>query len=87
MMPEESGFDILRSLHVELVPLPPVIMLSAVIGLQQRLEAQELGVTQYMTKPTTPKQLVDAIHRVLENAREKGKRLQNTQLPPKTYSN
>jgi DNA-binding response OmpR family regulator len=42
MMPERSGFDIYRSLQVVLVPMPPVIMLSAVTGIEQQLEARVL---------------------------------------------
>jgi DNA-binding response OmpR family regulator len=65
MMPDRSGFDIFRALQVVLVPMPPVIMLSAVTGLEQQLEARDLGVAKYMTKPTTPAKLVVAIKEVL----------------------
>ena len=65
MMPDRSGFDIFRSLQVVLVPMPPVIMLSAVTGLEQQLEARDLGVTKYLTKPTTPTKLVEVIKQVL----------------------
>ena len=54
IMPEYSGFDILRGLHVILVPLPPVIMLSAVTGIQQQIQARGLGAVKYITKPTNP---------------------------------
>jgi DNA-binding response OmpR family regulator len=65
MMPDRSGFDIFRALQVVLVPIPPVIMLSAVTGLEQQLEARDLGVAKYITKPTTPAKLVVAIKEVL----------------------
>ena len=65
MMPGRSGFDIYRALEVVLVPLPPVIMLSAVTGIDQQLQARELGITKYITKPTTPAKLVAAIKEVL----------------------
>lgn len=68
MMPGRSGFDILRSLMVVLSPMPPVIMLSAVTGFEQQVEARELGVTRYLTKPTTPQKLLDAIHDVLNGS-------------------
>ena len=88
MMPDRSGFDILRSLHVDMVPLPPVIMLSAVLGMTQRLEAQELGVARYLTKPTTPAQLVEAIRQVMEAAKEKKSKWQHdTKLPPEPFLN
>jgi DNA-binding response OmpR family regulator len=40
-------------------------MLSAVTGFDQQLQARELGITKYMTKPTTPAKLVTAIREVL----------------------
>jgi DNA-binding response OmpR family regulator len=65
MMPGRSGFDILRALQVVLVPLPPVIILSAVTGFEQQLYAREMGVAKYITKPTTPQKLIEAINEVL----------------------
>lgn len=65
MIPERSGFDILRSLHVVLVPLPPVIVLSAITDVKKKVEARDLGVAKYLTKPTTPDRLVKAIRDVL----------------------
>jgi DNA-binding response OmpR family regulator len=71
MMPERSGFDILRALKVALVPMPPVIMLTAVTGLEQQIEASELGVTKYITKPTTPNKLLDSITKILSEQRQR----------------
>ena len=65
MMPVRTGFDILRSLQVVLVPMPPVIMLTAVTAFEKQVEARELGVTRYLTKPTTPKKLMEAIRTAL----------------------
>lgn len=65
MMPDRSGFDIIRALQVVLNPMPPVIMLSAVTGIEQQVQARDLGVTKYITKPTTPTKLVDAIKKIL----------------------
>lgn len=65
MMPERSGFDVLLSLQVALAPMPPVIMLSAVTGLEQQIKARNLGAAKYMTKPTTPQKLIEAIKIVL----------------------
>jgi two-component system OmpR family response regulator len=65
MMPGRSGFDILRSLQVVLVPLPPVIMLSAVTGIEQQIQARELGVAKFITKPTSPTKLIAAIRVLL----------------------
>jgi len=70
MIPERSGFEILRSLHVILVPMPPVIVppvivLSAITDVKKKVEARDLGVAKYLTKPTTPDRLVKAIRDVL----------------------
>lgn len=65
MIPERSGFDILRSLHVVLVPMPPVIVLSAITDVKKKVEARDMGVSKYLTKPTTPERLVKAIRDVL----------------------
>lgn len=62
MMPDRSGFDIYRALEVILTPMPPVIMLSAVTGIEQQIQAKDLGITKYITKPTTPSKLVVAIN-------------------------
>lgn len=65
MIPERSGFEILRSLHVILVPMPPVVVLSAITDVKKKVEARDLGVTKYLTKPTTPERLVKTIKDVL----------------------
>lgn len=65
MIPERSGFDILRTLHVILVPMPPVIVLSAITDVKKKVEARDMGVAKYLTKPTTPDRLVKAIKDVL----------------------
>lgn len=69
MIPERSGFDILRSLQVALVPMPPVIMLTAVTGMDQQLTASEMGITKYITKPTTPLKLITAIRSILKTVK------------------
>ncbi|MBM3145231.1 MAG: response regulator [Chloroflexi bacterium] len=65
MIPGRSGFDIMRSLQVVMIPMPPVIMLTAVTGFDQQVQARTLGVSRYLTKPTTPKKLIDTIEAAL----------------------
>jgi len=65
MIPQRSGFDILRSLQVVLSPMPPVVVLSAITDVKKKLEAKDLGVAKYLTKPTTPERLVKTIRDVL----------------------
>lgn len=65
MIPKRSGFDILKSLQVVLSPMPPVVVLSAITDVKKKLEAKDLGVAKYLTKPTTPERLVKTIRDVL----------------------
>ena len=65
MIPERSGFDILKTLHVVLIPMPPVIVLSAITDVKKKVEARDMGVARYLTKPTTPERLIKAIRDVL----------------------
>lgn len=65
MIPKRSGFDILRSLQVVLAPMPPVVVLSAITDVNKKLEARDMGVAKYLTKPTTPERLVKTIRDVL----------------------
>jgi DNA-binding response OmpR family regulator len=65
MIPGRSGFDILRSLQVVLVPMPPVVVLSAITDVKKKVEARDMGVARYLTKPTTPEKLIKAIRDVL----------------------
>jgi len=86
MMPGRSGFDIYRSLQRELVTMPPVIMLTAVTGMQQRVDARDLGITKYLTKPTTPSKLIETIREVLvESRRGKPQQKPIDRFPPKRF--
>ena len=87
MMPDRSGFDIYRALQTRLVSMPPVIMLSAVTGMQQRIDARDLGITKYLTKPTTPSKLIETIREVVKldrKDRPQGKTIDK--FPPKQFS-
>ena len=87
MMPGRSGFDIYRALESRLVTVPPTIMLTAVTGMQQRVDARELGVTKYLTKPTTPSKLVQTIREVMKEYRKthpRGKII--NKFPPKQFN-
>lgn len=86
MMPDRSGFDIYRSLQTRLVGMPPVIMLSAVTGMQQRIDARDLGVTKYLTKPTTPSKLIETIREVVaEDKKNQPKGRSIDKFPPKEF--
>ena len=67
MMPGRSGYDMLRSLKIILHPLPPVIILSALSGIDDAVRALELGAVKYITKPATPEKLLSTIREVLRS--------------------
>ena len=65
MMPEYSGYEVMDYLQVYLYPLPPVIMITALSGIEEYIKAIEKGVDGYLTKPITSEQLVETMGRVL----------------------
>ena len=66
MMPEVSGFDLLRRLHSTEAAAPPVIILSAVGTRDAKKVGEELGVIGYLVKPVTRGALLDAVYSALD---------------------
>lgn len=64
MMPGISGGDVLRVLREEKVPIPPVIFFTAKGQPQDKDDVRALGAAEYLVKPTTRGQLLDAIRMV-----------------------
>ena len=58
MLPNRSGFDILRDLHAMPVPMPKVMILTAKGQARDRDTAEEIGVDSFMTKPFSNKEIV-----------------------------
>jgi DNA-binding response OmpR family regulator len=69
MMPEKSGFDVMLAIQAVLNPVPPVIFLTAKVGIDDMVKASDLGAAKYMTKPTSPEKLVLAVREVLRRNR------------------
>jgi DNA-binding response OmpR family regulator len=65
MMPEVSGFDLLRQLQESNTPIPPIIILSARGRTEDIQEGNALGASSYLVKPATRGQLLDAINAAL----------------------
>lgn len=65
MMPDRSGYDMLHYLTGILHPMPPVIIFSALSGMNDAVKALELGATKYLTKPTTQAKLLETIREVM----------------------
>lgn len=52
MMPRRDGFSVLRELRSDgRIAALPVIVVTAIFGLSERLYATELGAADYITKP------------------------------------
>jgi len=69
MMPEITGFEVVRLLSEENKNIPPIIFLSAK-GQQKDIdEGNALGAVGYLVKPATRGQLLDAIGAALYEAK------------------
>ena len=62
MMPKRDGFSVLRELRADgRIAKLPVIVVTAIFGLSERMYATELGAADYVTKPF---ELDDLVSRV-----------------------
>ena len=64
MLPNRSGFDILRELKT-IGPLPKVLMLTAKGQARDRSAAEELSVDRFMTKPFANAEIIRAVKEML----------------------
>ncbi len=66
MMPRRDGFSVLRELRSDgRITTLPVIVVTAIFGLSERLYATELGAAGYITKPFKLEDLLARINAVL----------------------
>jgi len=68
MMPDISGYEVLRRLQSEAFKVPPVVFLSAKSSQQDRDLGRSLGAAGYLVKPTTRGVLLDTVASVLRLA-------------------
>jgi DNA-binding response OmpR family regulator len=61
MLPNKSGFDVLRDLRAGANPNIPVLMLTARGQARDRQVAEDLGVTRFMTKPFSNTEFVATV--------------------------
>jgi len=67
MMPRRDGFSVLRELRADgRITKLPVIVVTAIFGLSERLYATELGAADYVTKPFALDELLDRVKAVME---------------------
>ncbi len=66
MMPRRDGFSVLRELRADgRISKLPVIVVTAIFGLSERLYATELGAADYVTKPFDLDDLVGRVRALL----------------------
>jgi len=63
-MPEISGMEVLKTVR-ESHPDVIVIMITGYSTIQTAVEAMKLGAADYISKPFTPEELLDAISKAL----------------------
>ena len=78
MMPKESGLDFLTKLRME--NSVPVIMLTAIGDVENRIIGLEQGADDYMAKPFEPKELLLRIGSILKRAPTEKKENQKLDL-------
>lgn len=65
MMPEMSGFDVLKAVSENMEQMPPVIFLTASKRSSDQETGENLGAVGYLVKPVTRGQLLDVLHQAL----------------------
>jgi two-component system, cell cycle response regulator CtrA len=67
-LPDMNGFDVLRSLRVSKVKTP-VLILSGLAGLEDKVKGLGFGADDYMTKPFHKDELVARIHAIVRRSK------------------
>ena len=67
-LPDMSGFDVLRNLRVSKVKTP-VVILSGLAGIEDKVKGLGLGADDYITKPFHRDELVARIHSVVRRSK------------------
>ena len=70
MLPGLDGWEICRAIREE--SAVPIIMLTAMVGEEDRLTGLELGADDYVTKPFSPRELAARVRAVLRRAAPNG---------------
>jgi len=67
-LPDMNGFDVLRSLRVSKVKTP-VLILSGLAGLEDKVKGLGFGADDYMTKPFHKNELIARIHAIVRRSK------------------
>ena len=69
MMPRRDGFSVLRELRADgRISRLPVIVVTAIFGMSERLYATELGAADYVTKPFELDDLVTRVRALMSHS-------------------
>jgi two-component system, cell cycle response regulator CtrA len=67
-LPDISGFEVLRSLRVSKVKTP-ILILSGLAGIEDKVKGLGLGADDYMTKPFHKDELVARLHAIVRRSK------------------
>lgn len=68
MMPKRDGFSVLRELRADgRITKVPVVVVTAIFGLSERMYATELGAADYVTKPFELDDLVSRVRALVQS--------------------
>ena len=67
-LPDMSGFDVLRKLRISKVKTP-VLILSGLAGIEDKIKGLGFGADDYMTKPFHKDELVARIHAIVRRSK------------------
>jgi two-component system cell cycle response regulator CtrA len=67
-LPDMSGFEVLRTLRVSKVKTP-ILILSGLAGIENKVKGLGLGADDYMTKPFHKDELVARIHAIVRRSK------------------
>jgi two-component system cell cycle response regulator CtrA len=76
-LPDMSGFEVLRKLRVSKVK-SPVLILSGLAGIEDKIKGLGFGADDYMTKPFHKDELVARIHAIVRRSRGHARSVINT---------
>jgi len=66
-LPDMSGFEVLRSLRVSKVKTP-ILILSGIAGIEDKVKALGYGADDYMTKPFHKAELIARVHAIVRRS-------------------
>ena len=69
MLPEISGEEVCR--HIRRTSRTPVIMLTAKVAENDRVQGLDIGADDYITKPFSPRELVARVAAILRRSSER----------------